>query len=304
MNTKRQLGPDVVRGALLTLVIFGHTFQQSVDHSHLKWMIYAFHMPLFFVLTGSLMNVEKLRHRSLLELLLYYSKRMGWQWLVATILFAMYRGVSFQNTSDVLEDFLLDPYFHLWFIPALFLMVLITWLSIKIGANHISMLVIGGLTFIVFEALQIQNSVGWLNADSIDYRFAALYVWFVLGLLIAQRPPINLWITLPMAVVGSAGMFMAFPSAGSLRDMSFFLMNAGLAGLLPHLIYTVERIGSLRWLAPVGQFSLWIYLLHPFATDLLRKNIAPNAWWQGLAMTIAIVVVSVACAKIVRFVQK
>ena len=304
LSTKRQLGPDIVRGALLSLVIFGHTFQQSVDHSHLKWMIYAFHMPLFFALTGSLINLEKLRSRSLPELLTYYAKRMGWQWLVATILFALFRGVSYQNPQELLEDFVLDPYFHLWFVPALFLTVLLTWILVRLGTNSIALVCIGLVTFVLFDALQIQDSMSWLNGDSIDYRFAALYIWFVLGILLAQHQPINPWITLTLTLIGSAGMFVAFPTGGTLRDVSFFLMNVGLASSLRHLIYMAEIVRGLHWLAPIGQFSLWIYLLHPFATDFLRKSPSQIPLWWGFSMSVAVLGMCSFLIKFGRFVRK
>ena len=304
MNTKRELGPDIVRSSLLSLVIFGHTFQQSVDHSHLKWMIYAFHMPLFFVLTGSLINLEKLRSRSLRELLSYYAKRMGWQWLVATILFAIYRGVSYQNPQQLLEDFILDPYFHLWFVPALFLMVFITWFLVRVGTNTISLVCIGLVTFILFDAFQIQNSMSWLNAESVDYRFASLYLWFALGVFVAQRQTLNMWIGIAGTAIGAAGMFIAFPSDGPLRDLSFLTLNLGLAILLPHFIVWSERVSALHWLSGIGRYSLWIYLLHPFATDLLRKSQAPIPLWQGVTMTAGVLAARLIFINTGRFVPK
>src|SRR5512139_414041 len=77
MNTIRQrdLSVDAARGIGVILVVFGHTFQVYSVTSY----VYAFHMPLFFLLSGYTFNIQNYRQalgrflrRNLLRLMVPY----------------------------------------------------------------------------------------------------------------------------------------------------------------------------------------------------------------------------------------
>jgi fucose 4-O-acetylase-like acetyltransferase len=305
VTKQRQHGPDIVRGLLLALVIFGHTFYQSVDHSHIKWMIYSFHMPLFFMVTGSLMSMEKLRTRRIQEISVHYAKRMGWQWLLVSIAFAVYRHVSYSNALQPIQDLLLDPYFHLWFVPALFLMILMTWCAARLNMSLKLLLVVAFALWMVFTTLPALNPDSPLNNSEVDLRFLGLYVWFVLGLNLKGREWSPRFVTLAAvtAIVGGGLVFLTFPVSNVFFFAGSLMLNGGLGFCLLRLYEVGERSRFLHRFAAIGRYSLWIYLLHPFATDLIRKSSPPGTVVQGLVMTAGVLLVSGACASLGRFVR-
>lgn len=56
-------GIDALKGILILLVIAGHFLEGRISENPLRYIIYSFHMPLFLVLSGFLLNRERLRHR-------------------------------------------------------------------------------------------------------------------------------------------------------------------------------------------------------------------------------------------------
>ncbi|HAU68989.1 MAG TPA: hypothetical protein DCW52_11410, partial [Gammaproteobacteria bacterium] len=61
----RNVAIDQLRGGLIALVIVGHIVLGSVHDNIIRYAIYAFHMPLFIVLTGYLINTPLLLRQSM-----------------------------------------------------------------------------------------------------------------------------------------------------------------------------------------------------------------------------------------------
>lgn len=56
---KQKHSVDIVKGGIIA-VMLGHIFLGSAEESIPRYLIYAFHMPLFFFVSGYLLNIEKL----------------------------------------------------------------------------------------------------------------------------------------------------------------------------------------------------------------------------------------------------
>ena len=63
---------DQLRGLTFYTVILGH---MSISYDF-KSFIYSFHMPLFFMITGLVFNIEKINNTSFKDFLLRLVKRM------------------------------------------------------------------------------------------------------------------------------------------------------------------------------------------------------------------------------------
>ena len=59
MTQKRIEFVDVAKGIATILVIIGHL---SYTPTHLKIWLYTFHIPLFFFLSGFVLNCNKYKH--------------------------------------------------------------------------------------------------------------------------------------------------------------------------------------------------------------------------------------------------
>lgn len=53
---KRQIWADSLKGILILLVVLGHAIQgvlsETADSNHIYNLIYSFHMPAFFAISG------------------------------------------------------------------------------------------------------------------------------------------------------------------------------------------------------------------------------------------------------------
>ena len=121
---QRLLYLDNLKGFLIILVILGHCIEygtESFDENTLFKIIYSFHMPLFFMISGYLSYKEPLNWISSV-------KRRGYQLLVPYVLWGV--GICLWHKYPLL-DMIVDPGKILWFIWCLFYICLITTIFIK-----------------------------------------------------------------------------------------------------------------------------------------------------------------------------
>ena len=166
---------DVLKGLLILAVIVGHMLLGTLNESLPRMLIYAFHMPVFFFISGWLINVRKILELSIGGLLKKYSLRMLIQWFIALCVFTVL--TNYPNISwKVLGYSLLNPYYHLWFVPTLFIMILLLWIVGKIirGWQMLFLLLVISVFFI-----PVQPYISSISC-AIRLRFM---LWFVIGLI-------------------------------------------------------------------------------------------------------------------------
>ncbi|MBC5606376.1 acyltransferase family protein [Bacteroides difficilis] len=94
---------DIVKGWGIIAVMLGHIFLGSAEENIPRYLIYAFHMPLFFFVSGYLLNTEKLGTLSLSQYIRKYAKRMlGW-WFVAWVVYTV--SVNLMYSGRVIADY-------------------------------------------------------------------------------------------------------------------------------------------------------------------------------------------------------
>lgn len=164
---------DGLKGFAIFLVVFAHviawsyrdldSFQTDMKVSWLFWIIYSFHMPLFFFISGYLAYLSFTRSspfqiikRRTLQLLLPY---------IAATLFV---------------EFILQQTMNYWFLIALYWMYCVTAISQKIRWAHplvLYVLIYG--TTIIFPSL---NDLEYLFIPS----FKTHYISFLLGFYLCK----------------------------------------------------------------------------------------------------------------------
>lgn len=60
MINERNRSIDAVKGVLILLVIIGHVLVGPIDEHVVRYVIYSFHMPAFFFVSGYLLSLERL----------------------------------------------------------------------------------------------------------------------------------------------------------------------------------------------------------------------------------------------------
>lgn len=184
MVVARNPSVDAIKGVLMLFVVLGHVLLGNIDNNIVRYVIYSFHMPVFFFVSGYLINTDKLAMLTMRQLFTKYWKRMISMWCVAWIVYTTYVVYGHFNVGYVLGC-IYHPYYHLWFIPSLFMMIMIVWILAKKQVIHRAGLVILymiGILLFNLSYTKIAISAAW-NCSMLPF--------FLLG-VISQRYFVNL----------------------------------------------------------------------------------------------------------------
>lgn len=121
---------DELRGFAILLVVLGHIylpFTESGSSNPVAEAIYSFHMPLFFFISGFLceqtnridiIGYSKFLKKKFFALIIPYLF-----WLIpGHIIFC---NGKFDNLGEMLQRFMFFPNLNIWFLPVLFLMMVL-----------------------------------------------------------------------------------------------------------------------------------------------------------------------------------
>ena len=310
----RFVGLDIVRGALMLLVIFGHAAEQYLPNRLIVYILYSFHMPVFLFLSGYVLRRERLLGRTKTELVRSYTL-LFWTWLLVSVLWNLLkpgflpegRGVTGSlartagDTARAIIYLFSYPAYHLWYIPALLLMVGVTYLLLRQHATDVQMrrclrlLVWASLLTLVVPFKDVilgytQNGVirklFWLAGDTRVYVY---WFYFLLGFVLrnapAETPLVRLfskvrWLYLfVLAVILQVAFYGIMPAialvglgkeTGPLYVHIFVIITstvtsvAAIGMVLTPLQTWQANTKATAFLSWVGSQTLFIYLLHPF----------------------------------------
>ena len=125
---------DSIKGLLIILVIVGHFLPGTLKENFARYFIYSFHMPIFFAVSGYLVNIEKLRNFNFLELLQKYGLRVIVPWLIAVQVYFSFNCVlGFESLT--FKHYIVQyiwPFYHLWFVIGYLFCIGCLWTTIKL----------------------------------------------------------------------------------------------------------------------------------------------------------------------------
>jgi fucose 4-O-acetylase-like acetyltransferase len=310
----RDAAIDVARGMAILLVVLGHNGAISRSSPHFVSAIFLFHVPLFFLLSGSVFRrggtpgvVSKLSRRLLLPCfatalavgaLKTVVRDESWVEMLVGILWA---------TGQTL------PWSHLWFLPTLFLSLMLVQSAGGLFERR-PWLWLGVTGIVAFASFPIPvgDAVG-------DYTFTypvglpwgidlvPLCVLFVLfGYLLQVRPMISHLVRTPavgvVAAIVFAGCVVLTRTDLNLRVFEPFGLSllAAISGCL--LSLNVAALLT-RFALPTSMFALLgrhtmpIFLLHvSIQKSLLNLDLewlAYQAWLSGALAAATAIVVSI-----------
>lgn len=172
---QRLLYLDNLKGFLIILVILGHCIEygtESFDENTLFKIIYSFHMPLFFMISGYLSYKEPLNWISSV-------KRRGYQLLVPYVLWGV--GICLWHKYPLL-DMIVDPGKILWFIWCLFYICLITYTIEVFFRNSRYFLLVLILTMMLLMGASFMIKDNLFGYKNIAYEFQ----YFIAGYLLKR----------------------------------------------------------------------------------------------------------------------
>ncbi len=299
MSKSRLVSIDIARGLGILLVVLGHTLAEANYHVQnttvlfLGQLIYSFHMPLFFFISGMFFNPEirfvdllKRRFDSLLKpylftifliyfVSIFYDKNLGLSTALLRIVKALY------GNSYYLELY----WSQIWFLPALFALNLFAlafytvfkrlpvW-SLFLGL--LATLAVGVWTINWFMPFKLDWLGLNLELSGLPFSLDILLVcsfFFILGREVYARVPLEvfapLWVLLVSAAV-CLGLNLYSPAILGLNfrvyDAPVIVTLEALAGIVfvLSLSHWIEKLGG--WVSQAlqyyGKISLIVLIFH------------------------------------------
>jgi acyltransferase len=303
-TTPRTSGPDVLKGALMVLVVFGHTIPEGVGGSFTKWLIYGVHMPAFMFLSGYLVTVASLRRRTYPQFLRHYWRRMLLPWLVVSLVWGYTFGTfSRDHLLRSLLELVIRPQWHLWYVPVLFAILSLAWVAVRLRSPAVVLGTAAVIGTVVWATPLAHDLVGTPSDRLGDPHYFTFVVWFALGLALrngtfraaADGRAALTGIGVSGLVMYATAYWLGGDAAGWAQSIGFLALNTALVILVvPWAVARLSRtVSDDSFLAFAGRHSLWIYLLHPFATEPVHDLDLPTLPQRLLALTVTAAVFGV-----------
>jgi fucose 4-O-acetylase-like acetyltransferase len=259
--------------------VLGHSLQHGDFEHNLLWnIIYSFHLPAFFVISGYVSykhttEMVTLKKRALQLLLPFCS------WSILTILL-------FYNAEFILIlDCVKHPDSSYWFIYVLFLISAIFIISqkiaVKIKVSDTYLVVLGGGILVLLMAI--------LNIRILGFQFVAFYfMFYVMGAMI-KRYNLSIsknqccffgvvWLVMAVfwrqhEVPDPLTYFTFIPSMLLISIYRFICPFWGclfFVGIASHYVKSDKPL-LVKTLAYLGKISMGIYIIHLFVKDCLGQ---------------------------------
>ena len=282
----RQNWIDTAKGFGIVLVVCGHLMSSAVnsgvalDVSAFKLIdsvIYSFHMPLFFFLSGLLVN-SSLQKRSTGAFIKSKFLALGYPYLVWSLVqtsvelaFPQHsrHGFGFQDLTSIFYI----PVSQFWFLYALFLMNL----AYAVVWRRKSLLVVLGAVAVILFVYPLPTKVFALSAFSTHFAF------FLCGIAIGREftqatlPIFPVSVTVGLSISFFVAAYWTFTSAIEpvrLANSEHVLYFAGLSilgvGMTIGLAQLADRVAIMRIFNTLGIYSVQIYLVHMLAGAGMR----------------------------------
>jgi len=279
-NQQRLVWIDIAKGIGIFLMVFAHTARGLVASSLLsesaiafvdRW-IYAFHMPLFFFVSG-LLAQRMLRSQTLpwankmLRTIVY--PYFLWSILQTLLQMAASNSVNREMSATQLWAIVYQPVQQFWFLYALLMVMVAYFVSRKLGASNGVFLAIS-IVLCLCQVWAIDFG-GW----GMLYVFRRYTIYFALGAAIG-RESISLAIE-KITAVGLTSVCLllfglvtvaAYEDWGANTWAFPLVAVCGIMGTIALAAIAQELRTTI--LADWGKMTLEIYLVHTIASAVVR----------------------------------
>lgn len=278
MSIERNIVFDYSKGVGILLVVYGHVVHGLLSakipmdrewHELIESVIYSFHMPLFFFLSGALFlgSLTRRGRRKLIEskLEVVFYPYIIWSLIQGLIEVALAGATNGTATLGQVLSLLWLPRAQFWFLYTLFFIYLVSTVLYRRSDNY-------WLTgVLVLSVILFFSGFSPINFYAIN-SFSKNFVFFALGvstssLLFRSDVPnyqaLLIFLIAGLAFVGSQYVFhgmldhMGTTGNGQARLLLAFF---GIAFVMASCRLLAKF--EMRWLAFLGRHSMEIYLIH------------------------------------------
>lgn len=303
---------DNARALTIFCVILGHVVDSNTPT---KSLLYAFHMPAFFFLSGMVCkeNVESLN-----EFKIYAIRRFKRLLVPYVVWGCIYSHFSFKNLLYICygtRETLIraDSLTSLWFLPTLFwadiIVELLLYISYYLPKKPLEF--IGAILFLIIGFMMPHTIIG--DPLGVDIAFVSSSLMLIGHILkkTVSKEQITLQKLGAILILGcgclGAGIYFNKPSVGYVLmanaiygNMGAFLLGAlgGIAVLITLSIMLDRVLGQENALIWIGQNTMGIFLVHKPIVELLRKivvELGHDYNYLPLSLTVALVSLALSC---------
>lgn len=274
---------DIIKGWGIIAVILGHIFLGSAEESMPRYLIYAFHMPLFFFISGFLLNIEKIGGMPPRQFIKKYAKRMLIWWFIAWCFYTVCVNLMIsghvigeeESTAHFIVRNLVYPWGHLWFVPGLFATIAIVYCLKRFFSLNNSA-TIAALLFISLTQMAMSYSGVLPNTSIIRYHNLLFFTLGIIAnvLFTSVLPPrMAKTIILLYFILLIATRYLGISDNASMCNFASLIvfMIFGISPLMQ--IDSLKSSAMMEWL---GHNSLQIYLWHEFPVITLKTYFSDN----------------------------
>lgn len=282
LNSQRVEWVDYAKGIGIFLVVLGHTIRgllnssivdSSITVARIDGWIYAFHMPLFFFLSG--LFIERSTLKPLPDFLLKRLKTIVYPYILWSLLQSIFQAImsSYTNSQISLVELwkiIYDPVMQFWFLYVLFVMGLIYAIARKIGISNSGFLIFSILLYVT-QILEL--NLGWgvlsqLRNYSIYLAVGAVIVSGERLSKLSQVKTSTLWLL-------TSGGYLAVGLAVELnltqeKLVSPIIAIFGISATITLAIILERFENRSKFLEEWGKLSLQIYVAHTLASAGVR----------------------------------
>lgn len=316
MANKRILFIDELKGFAIILVVMGHALERNgYGDQFLYNLIYSFHMPLFFCISGfvsmyscklnadsTLLDYWKNIYKTFLTILL---PCIIWS-LVVNPLFFSSSLVEFRTLETAFETTFINNGGY-WFLPCLFILRLLFCLW-KYVSNRLKQ---DNVCFDLFAILILLGGVISLSANDYMRSVSSYFLPFFFGVLICKYESLKDYVLTNNNVYACSFILFCL-IAGYFGNSNMGIINK-LFRLLSGIFGTIVLFNFFsnfkfsmiitNALSFIGKYTLMIYLLH-FA--FIKGIILPynmGIWLQIISYCVVSIMICLTCIIVAKMLE-
>lgn len=296
---------DYAKGIAITMVVLRHnTIGMQLGGVPISESVFevvdnvglTYRMPLFFLLSGIFFRKSILK-RSETGYVIHKAKTilypyLVWAFIITTIQLMMSSHVNTDVSGWSYLDIFIAPTGHWWFLMALFnVSVLYLLMHLLSRGHHAIMLLIG---------LGMYYASPYLADFANVFHIFRLFIFFVLGDLISKtilskksQPVLSSsWLMVAFFILSVLGEWILFQESWR-NNLTFGLLFAlvGSAAIIWISYHLARRnSGYFSVIRTIGQFSLYVYLLHSLVGAAIRigfvNGLGINNYWLMIPVSV------------------
>lgn len=321
---KRDHSIDIAKGLGIFLVVYGH-IAKSEDYSNL--LIYSFHMPLFFLLSGvfhkqqiSFFQLIKSKSRSLLLPYVFFSLFAYFFYLVWVLIFGDIKSFDFESICRII------PYnatisVTLWFFISLFEVTIIYYL-LKRSIKNSKVLLLVTLVISIFSYCISQLYLSYFyNYFYIFSSFSALF-FYALGSEVFKNFRARM---IPNHIIFKVIFLLVivnfFVYVNTFSKGIDFLSNTFYSSFVVYIVAALTGIYALWLFAKiackvnfisdlwvfVGKNSMGVFAIHmgflsEISRPLAKIIITPTSIMSGFVITVLTLIISLGVNEVLKII--